>query len=119
MYNTEAVVIYSSDEEYRECINQVFCIELSEDEFFYDNNKISGVLDAIYEKTKNNLLFKNLYERGAAQFLSMDLEVGLASMFSYSYFDLFHCILCDILRYNTLDESNIFYCKLLKLLTKN
>lgn len=119
MYNTETVVIYSSDEEYRQCINQVFCIELSDDEFFYDNNAISGILDIIYAKTKDNVLFQQLYERGAAQFLSMDLEVGLASMFSYCYFDSFHLLLCEFLRYNVLDESNLYYCKLVKLLTKN
>jgi hypothetical protein len=119
MYNTEILVIYSSDEEYREYINRVFNIELSEDEYFYDNDAISGVLDTIYEKTKDNVLFVSLYERGAAQFLSTDLEVGLASMFAYNYFGHFHCILCEFLKYNALDESNLYYRKLIKLLTKN
>jgi len=63
------------------------------DEMYYDESAVSKGLDAIYKKTKNNLLFKNIYQNAAAKMISMDNRIGLAVCISYDYFKDFHACL--------------------------
>jgi hypothetical protein len=119
-YNTSIIVNYSTDEEYRQLINNVFHVDIPEDEYFYDNTKISQTLDDIYKKTKDNLLFQTVYKKGANLFLSTDMDLGLATMFAYSYFHLFHLLLCDYFKDTAIDETNNNYINVLNMFpTKN
>ena len=70
MYNTNAIVEYSTDEEYRESIKMAFNTNLSDEDFLFDNTIIKNELDDIYEKTKDNNLFKNIYKNAAYIFFS-------------------------------------------------
>ena len=113
MYNTNAIVEYSTDEEYRESIKMAFNTNLSDEDFLFDNTIIKNELDDIYEKTKDNNLFKNIYKNAAYIFFSTDEDIGLAVMFSFSHFKLFHLLLCDFLRDNTIDNTNEHYINIL------
>ena len=115
MYNTNLPVIYTTNLEYRNCMRKLFQmeqqtlddLELDEetlDEQDYDNDNASKMLDYIYSITKSNPKFKELYEYAAATMLSQDFEIGLAVLFSYDYFILFHPCLCTFI----LDSSKWF-----------
>jgi hypothetical protein len=124
MYNTSINVQYSNDTEYQEMFNQVFtpfrvpnvcnAQKLTPVSFKnahdvgvlnekrcntndYNDEIVKKTLDEIYELTKDNPLFKKLYETYAGKFLSTDCEIGLAVAFSYSYFQDFHPFLCEFL----------------------
>jgi hypothetical protein len=122
MYNTDLSVIYNTNLEYRNCMRKMFQmeqqnlddLELDEetlDEQDYDNANASKTLDYIYSITKSNALFKELYEYAAATMLSQNFEIGLAVLFSYDYFILFHPCLCtfilDSSKWTDTDESFI------------
>jgi len=120
MYNTNTIVVYSTDDEYRNCLKKVLNVELVDNDNIlseYDEST-SKELDDIYEKTKNHPLFKIIYEKAANRFLSTDLEIGLAVLFSFSYFDLFHLLLCDFLQNTDFDNSNVHYSNLLNDINK-
>lgn len=109
---------YSNNTEYRKCIRQVFnmnatvynqkvqLLETSNnevlddetrDEISYDDNSASIVLDTIFDMTKQNTLFNTLYLDAAAKMISLDPSIGIAVLFSYDYFELFHkCIVVFI-----------------------
>ena len=54
---------------------------------------MSAAMDEIYEKTKHLEQFQSLYISAAALMFSTDPNIGLAVLFSYDYFSLFHtCI---------------------------
>jgi len=114
MYNINTQVEYETDEEYRESIKNVFNTNLSDEDFILENDTIKTVLDDIYEKTKDNSLFKKIYKYGAYIFFSTDEEIGLAVMFSFNHFKLFHLLLCDFLRDNAIDDTNEHYRNIIK-----
>lgn len=105
---------YTSDEEYRFCIRQVFQMNkaiyqpkveelrehigddldaVTEDELSFDEDAMKRGMDYIYLRTKKNPLFQQIYKDAAAKMISMDPEIGLAVCFSYDYFDTFHACL--------------------------
>lgn len=95
-YPIDLQIQYTNDDEYRECITRVF---------HFDDKKNNGeddistkMLDILFEKTSVN--FKELYELSSAVMMMEDLEIGLAILFSYDYFSLFHLCLCDYLLIN-------------------
>jgi hypothetical protein len=97
-YNYEYNVEYTNDDEYREHLQNVFMMNLSDfetetDEVLYDNDTMNQGLDYIFKSTKESALFKELYSQLSAQMLSENLEIGLVILFSYDYFNLFHKLL--------------------------
>ena len=130
MYNTELSVIYTTNLEYRKCMRIMFLmkqqnlddLELDDetlDEQDYDNDNASKMLDYIYSITKSNQVFKELYEYAAATMLSQDFEIGLAVLFSYDYFILFHPCLCTfILDSSKWTDTNQSFIALKTRLTK-
>ena len=99
---------YTNNTQYRQCIRNYFNMNPSNcsqniqqdwdeetiDEMSYDDSAISKGLDAIYDKTKDNVLFKTIYENAAAKMISTNHEIGMAVCISYDYFKYFHaCIL--------------------------
>ena len=100
-------VLYKNNQEYRKCIREIFRMKESvstfdiddetKDEQNYDDMSTSKVLDYIYSITKKNACFQELYGYAAATMFSTDPEIGLAVLFSYDYFILFHPLICSII----------------------
>jgi hypothetical protein len=99
--------IYTNDQEYREMVRQVCSMkqhqivtldqiqidEVTHDEWDYDNDAMSQWLNTVYDLTGNDTLFQELYRIAAGTMLSEDLQIGLAIMISYDYFqDFYHCL---------------------------
>jgi len=68
------------------------------DELLYEEKAMSSGLDYIYNRTNGNAAFRQLYLDAAAVMLSQSMDIGLAVLFSYDYFSLFHACLVDFLR---------------------
>ena len=114
MYDIEVIVQYNDNKSYRNCLRKVTNMNLdklnipwekmdsdldeeTKDELLFDNEAISKTMDFIYEKTHNNILFKELYSIAASKMFSEDLQIGLAVLFSYDFFEKFHLCLIDFL----------------------
>ena len=112
--------MYTTNSEYRQAIRE-FCkmncepIELdiddeSKEELLYDVISSKKTLDFIYEKTKENPLWQQLYEKAAGKFLSTDREIGLSVLFCYDYFWYFKkCWDSFLENVENFDENNEFY----------
>jgi len=105
-YNIDHDVKYTDNFEYRESMRQVFHMtptptiaddidDESRDELLYDDSSISTGLDYIFDATKDVPAFSELFLVGAGRMLSNNKEIGLAVVFSYDYFELFHLCLRD------------------------
>ena len=104
---------YNDDISYRQCLRKMFEMnekvphkeidDITNDENNYDEESMSKCMDVIYEKTRDHILFQNLYQHGAAKMFSLDQEIGLAVLCSYDYFHLFHMCLKD-----SFDDSTTF-----------
>ena len=122
MYNINIDVTYKDNETYRKSLRQVVNMDISKlnipwdqmdddldeetkDELLFDNYAMSSTMDYIYDKTKENDFFKEIYLLGASKMFSTDPNIGLAILFSYDFFDLFHLCLQDFFN-NKLDTIN-------------
>jgi len=65
------------------------------DEINLDQNRYDECFNYIWETTKNNSKFLNLYEWSAAKFISTDHELGIAALLSYDKLPAFYAILCS------------------------
>lgn len=109
-YNIEYNVEYSDNFEYRKAMRQVFRMtadmpdiaddidDESRDELMYDDASISAGLDYVFSATKDVPAFSELFLVGAGRMLSENRDIGLAVVFSYDYFELFHLCLRDFFR---------------------
>jgi len=89
--------------------------EETEDEISYDEEAASKTMDKIYEKTKDNILFKNLYKIGASKMLSEDETIGQAVLFSYDYLkDFYLCLVDFYYEGENFTDKNSNYINLLK-----
>lgn len=99
-YGFEIDPIYTNDAEYRKCIRDLFRMknvdvegdidDISRDEMDYDEDSINTVMAQLYELTKNNAHFQELYDLAAAKLMSMDRETGQVVLFSFQYMWLYH-----------------------------
>ena len=117
-YNTNLIVKYDDDFEYRQSIRDVFGMNCSpdsidsdydavtRDELLYEADAMSKGLDDIYERTKDVPEFKEIYEIAAGFMFSVDPNIGLAVIFSYDYFRLFHPCLVDFLVTGSISDDN-------------
>lgn len=108
MYNIDINVEYNDNATYRQCLRQVMNMDVSEinfdqygenledetkDELLIDENRMSMAMDDVYAKTKHEECFQSLYTCAAGLMFSTDPQIGLAVLFSYDYFSVFHvCI---------------------------
>ena len=122
-YPINLQIHYTNDDEYRECIIRVFHYNETNNE---DDEEFSiKMLDILFEKT--SVHFKELYELSSAVMMMEDLEIGLAILFSYDHFSLFHLCLCDYLLINQEEKeeqiqfinTNQYYLQLLDKFRKN
>ena len=132
MYNFDINVEYYENNSYRQCLRQVMNMDVSQitfeqykdelddetkDELLIDEKQMSDAMDEIYEKTKNVESFQSLYNSAAALMFSTDPNIGLAVLFSYDYFSLFHtCI--QAFHANKLEQMNTQLEQLHSLLRK-
>jgi hypothetical protein len=117
-YNTNLIVKYDDDFGYRQSIRDVFGMNCSpdsidldydpvtRDELLYEADAMSKGLDDVYERTKDVPEFKKIYEIAAGFMLSVDPNIGLAVIFSYDYFHMFHPCLVDFLRSGSISSEN-------------
>ena len=94
--------MYSTDLEYRQAIRDYFIMDvetlekeytdlkendpISYDELLYDEIAMKHGMARIYDNTKDNDKFRELYKLAAGKFFSEDLEIGLCVLLSYDYF---------------------------------
>ena len=130
---------YTSDEEYRFCIRQVFQMNkaiyqpkveelrehigddldaVTEDELSFDEDAMKRGMDYIYSRTKNNVLFQKIYSLAAAKMISMDPEIGMAVCFSYDYFQCFHnCLMMYLENPDSFLESHEVFKQMILVLS--
>jgi hypothetical protein len=116
MYHHSLEIVYSDDDEYRDCIRRVFSMDpancTDDDGYVYDDKNVSAGLDEVFTITKDVPEFRDIYLVCAGKMLSTELEIGMALIFSYEYFDLFHLCLADYMRDGVVNKEN--YTKLYK-----
>ena len=90
-YPVHLNIQYSNNNEYRDCIRQVFqmnarnfpdtsMLELddeTQDEMMYDDKSANDMMDFIYERTKLKDEFIDLYSKAASFMFSIDTNIGL------------------------------------------
>lgn len=111
VYPRDLVVQYQTDEEYRKCLRQAYGNEScqlmvplhadvddhTQDEWNYDSEAMNRTVMTVFQETRNDASFQELYKLAAGHFLSEELETGLCVLFSYDYFQLFHaCLRADV-----------------------
>ena len=108
-YPYEIKLHYSNDQQYRECMRKVCQAQscqlvvagtediddVTRDEWDFDQDAMTRLLDTVYLHTRAAPFFQRIYQIAAGKMLSEDPEIGLAVLFSYDYFALFHACLCD------------------------
>lgn len=107
-----STIHYSNDTEYRAQIRKIFRFDPTEaytyngklsiwseldnqtqDELLFDNRQISESMDIIFEDTKAEPYFQEMYLFAAGQMLSLDPKIGQAVLCSYDTLHLyFACI---------------------------
>ena len=111
-------ISYTNDAEYQDQIRILFrmnpVVEGSDQSDEYDENAAIFAMDAIYDLTKNNVLFEKVYVLAANKLFLEDPAMGLPILFSYDYLDVFHQCLVHYLRTpGTFDETTTIYQELL------
>jgi len=122
--NQQHIKHYTTNAEYRQCLRELFKMnpdicksnisenwdEETNDEMLYDNNAVSKMMDYVYDNTKHNIIFQQLYDKAAARMLSQDREIGLCILFSYDFLLQFHPCLVDFLNSpDTFNKANPNY----------
>jgi hypothetical protein len=92
--------------------------DITKDEMDYDDNTISKTMGELYEFTKNNTYFQQLYDLAAALMFSTDREIGQVVLLSYDNLPFFHACLASFYREPTaFHVSNEYFKKLKQKLT--
>ena len=113
-YPIEFHIQYTNDKEYRSTIRTLCNMssnivalsqpldedidEITRDEWDYDQDAITKLLDFVYSSTVNEPILNAIYQTAAGFMLSEDPNIGLAVLFSYDYLMDFHPVLCDYFR---------------------
>jgi len=128
-YNIDAIAVYTDNKSYRSTLRRLFFMDISmcsemdnesmdeesRDEMMYDNDAVITVMGNLFELTRDNVLFQNLYDLAAEKMISTNREIGQAVLFSYDYLPLFHKCLAGFLRNpDGFNDSDEFYVALLK-----
>jgi hypothetical protein len=130
----EIEINYSDNKGYRKCLRDIFSMdsanyadkintlnsqekldEETEDEMSYDDDSASKTMDEIYSKTKDDILFQEIYILAASKMFSEDPTIGQAVLFSYDFLPLYFLCLVDYLNApEEFNKENINYVNLLK-----
>ena len=137
LYNlSEQNVHYNNDFEYRKWLRRLFCMKMpdldenevdenldqddiiSRDEADFDEKSATNALDFVFNNTKDNIYFQELYSLAASKMLSLDQNIGLSVLYSYDYMALFHyCVCCYIENNDEFNDTNVWFVRLRKKLT--
>lgn len=122
IYNTDILVQYSTNLEYRRCLRDVFRMNTpartqelrdqygekwdtfedeTQDELLFDEQAASRTITFLYDLTYNIPEFRDLYLKVAATMISEDPNLGLVILLSYDYFADFHQCLVSFLTADT------------------
>ncbi len=128
MYNINVDVNYQCNFKYRQCLRDVFTMNVTNmdaslnnipdlddetrDEMLFDENQVCKGLDYVYNLTKTNQYFNDLYYSAANVMFSEDPNIGIAVLYSYDYFYFFHLCFRDFMNNEFSIDSNHF--KILK-----
>lgn len=128
-YPTDLVISYSNNSDYRAAVRQLFNMNPanynpdslqqgldpeSKDELEYDDSAVMLGMDWIYDKIKDNEIFRYLLSRAAAKYISEDPGIGLSVLMCYDYLDAFHaCLVSFLTDPDNFNETNIPYLNLL------
>lgn len=123
-YNRQIDVVYSNNAEYRNMLRLVFNMKMAaiddpdiddetKDEMTYDEFSSSAVLEYIFSKTREHVLFQKIYDIAAGFMFSVDRNIGMTVLFSYDYLVMFHPVLREYLANSALDPSSEPYARLL------
>lgn len=104
-----SIIIYTDDHEYRNCIRTAFRFDpnekftfdgkivdmnqlddITKDEVLMDCKSISSSMDRLYNSTKDQGDFKDLYIKAAGRMFSTNPEIGQAVLCSYDTFHLYY-----------------------------
>ena len=67
--------------------------QITQDELLFDNKNLSASMDVLFEDTKTEPFFQDMYLHAAGQMFSTDLQIGQAILCSYDTFNLyFACV---------------------------
>lgn len=113
-YTFPSVISYQSNTEYRDWIRRIFHFtkdsktyyaNLSEndmvddidaeskDEMEFDTVMMERGMDYLFENTKDEIIFEELYRLAAATMISTDTKIGQAVLCSYDFFHLYYTCL--------------------------
>ena len=127
-YRFNEEIHYTNNFTYRNTIRQLFTMicppnpdldhmdEESRDELIYDEDSISNSLSQLYQYTKDNDLFQELYDLAAARMFSTDREIGQCVLFSSDYLIFFPYCLASFHR-GDFNKDNKHYLLLIQKLT--
>ena len=133
-YPIQLNIQYSTDQEYRKCLRDVFQMDSTQfpdvkdmdldqvtaDEMMYDEKAASRTMEHVFENTFQHKDFILLYEKAASFMFSIDTNIGLTILFGYDYLDLFHPLLSgffsnmDNKTLSSMSEYKLLYDKLHK-----
>ena len=127
MYNTKLVCAYNSDEIFKglENIGEMTekDKEVYQDAYYryellnilgleeYDEKELSEAVSNLYEKIKDCTELKECMLKLAANFMSLDDELGLMMLFAYDYMYLAHICISDFLETGKITDANIVRLK--------
>lgn len=133
-------ISYKSNKEYRQWIRRIFHFtkdaktyyanlnetdfeteidEESKDEMDYDYDSMKTGLDILFETTKDEPVFEEIYLLAAATMFSTDVKIGQVVLCSYDYFHLyFTCLWHFFLEKETKMESLSSYQQIMSRLRK-
>jgi hypothetical protein len=127
MYNTKLVCAYNSDEIFKGLENIGEMTEKDKEEFQdayyryellsilgleeYDEKELVAAVSDLYEKIKDCTELKECMLKLAANFMSLDEELGLMFFFAYDYMYLSHICISEFLETGKITEDNIVRLK--------
>lgn len=120
MYPYQEHIKYEDDSQYRDLIMRVI-LQTVENEKGAEpcpETLFARFLDEIYESTKDQEILQDFYIKAAGFMMSEDPGIGLAVLFSYDYFSLFHYVLCDFYNKIELLETTPSVINLTKKMTR-
>lgn len=116
--------MYSNNKEYRELLRIFFNMDTSNieseikhlnyddetyDELLFDEMAVSNSMTNIFEKTKGNILFDELYILASAKMFSTNKETGLCILLSYDFFHDFYKLWNSYIDNNFISKTNEYY----------
>ena len=127
MYNTKLVCTYNSDEIFKGLENIGEMTEKDKEEYQdayyryellsilgleeYDEKELSEAVSNLYEKIKDCTELKECMLKLAANFMSLDEELGLMFLFAYDYMYLAHICISEFLETGKVTDDNIVRLK--------